>query len=127
MRAQILKAFGSAENFELAQIPKSAVRLGTLLVRLVVTSDNAIDIKIRTGPPIGPELPAVLGGDVAGIAEEVGAHVDSRRRWRRGQYRRTTREGGRNPISGATSPKEPSRQALRNRRSQSHSSQLIKL
>jgi NADPH:quinone reductase len=75
MRAQILKAFGGPENFELAEIPKPEVRPGMVLVRLLATSVNAIDIKIRTGLPIGPDLPAVLGADVAGIVEEVGAGV----------------------------------------------------
>jgi NADPH2:quinone reductase len=75
MLAQILKAFGGPENFEIPHIPKPAVRAGTVLVRLVVTSDNAIDIKIRTGPPIGPDLPAVPGADVAGIEEGVGTGV----------------------------------------------------
>ena len=75
MRAQILRAFGGPENFELAEIPKPEVQAGMVLVRLVATSVNAIDIKIRTGLPIGPDLPAILGADVAGIVEEVGAGV----------------------------------------------------
>src|SRR5271169_6468698 len=75
MRAQILKAFGGPENLELAEIPKPEVPPGTVLVRLLAPSVNAIDIKIRTGLPIGPDLPAVLGADVAGIVEEVGAGV----------------------------------------------------
>ncbi len=32
MRAQILKAFGGPENFELAEIPKPEIRPGTVLV-----------------------------------------------------------------------------------------------
>jgi NADPH2:quinone reductase len=75
MRAQILKAFGGPENFEIADIPKPEIRPGTVLVRLMATSVNPIDIKIRTGLPIGPDLPAVLGADVAGIVEQVGAGV----------------------------------------------------
>jgi NADPH:quinone reductase len=75
MRAQILTAWGGPENFKLTDIPKPEIRPGMVLVRLVATSVNQIDTKIRTGLPIGPELPAVLGADVAGIVEEVGAGV----------------------------------------------------
>ena len=75
MRAQVLNAFGGPENFELIDIPKPMVQPGMLLVRLIATSVNQIDIKIRGGLPIGPELPAVVGCDVAGIVEEVGPDV----------------------------------------------------
>jgi len=54
---------------------QAGVRPRTVLVRLLATSVNAIDIKIRTGLPIGPDRPAVLGADVAGNVEEVGAGV----------------------------------------------------
>jgi NADPH2:quinone reductase len=75
MRAQILKAYGGPENFALTGIPKPAIEPGKVLIRLVATSVNQIDIKIRGGLPIGPALPAVLGADVAGIIEAVGDGV----------------------------------------------------
>jgi NADPH2:quinone reductase len=75
MRAQVLTAFGGPENFRLEDVPKPEVRAGTVLVRLFATSVNQIDTKIRTGLPIGPDLPAVLGADVAGIVESVGEGV----------------------------------------------------
>jgi NADPH2:quinone reductase len=47
-----------------------------VLIRVAATSVNPIDIKIRGGGvPIGPDLPAVLGCDVAGTVDEVGAGV----------------------------------------------------
>jgi NADPH:quinone reductase len=75
MRAQVLKAFGGPENFQLTEIPKPEVRPGMVLIRLAATSVNAVDLKIRGGLPIGPELPAVLGADVAGTIEAVGSGV----------------------------------------------------
>jgi len=42
---------------------------------VAASSVNQIDIKIRGGLPIGPDLPAVLGADVAGVVEAVGDGV----------------------------------------------------
>jgi len=75
MRAQVLTKFGGPENFLLTDIPKPAIEAGKLLVRVAATSVNQVDIKIRGGLPIGPDLPAVLGADVAGVVEAVGAGV----------------------------------------------------
>jgi NADPH:quinone reductase len=75
MLAQVLTAWGGPENFELTDIPKPEIRPGMVLVRIAAASINQIDTKIRAGLPIGPELPAVLGTDLAGIVEEVGAGV----------------------------------------------------
>jgi NADPH:quinone reductase len=75
MRAQLLKAYGGPENFVLTDIPKPAIEPSKLLIRVAATSVNQIDIKIRGGLPIGPDLPAVLGADVAGMVEAVGDGV----------------------------------------------------
>ncbi len=75
MRAQILKAYGGPENFALTEIPTPSIEPGKLLIRIAAASVNQIDIKIRGGLPIGPDLPAVLGGDVAGVVEAVGDGV----------------------------------------------------
>src|SRR5712671_835399 len=46
------------------------------LIRVDATSVNQIDVRIRSGQvPIGPDLPTLLGADVAGTIEEVGAGV----------------------------------------------------
>ncbi len=75
MRAQVLKGFGGPENFELMDIPEPEIRAGTVLVKVAASSVNQVDIKIRTGLPIGPDKPMVLGADVAGTVEEVGPGV----------------------------------------------------
>lgn len=75
MKAQVLTKFGGAENFQLQDIPKPELKPGYVLVKQAATSINPIDIKIREGLPIGPAMPAVLGADVAGRVEAVGAGV----------------------------------------------------
>ncbi len=76
MKALVLTAFGGPENFEMKEIPKPEVREGTLLIKLAATSINSLDVKIRQGGlGIAPDLPAVLGSDIAGTVEEVGAGV----------------------------------------------------
>jgi NADPH:quinone reductase len=75
MRAQLLKAHGGLENFELVEIVRPDVRPGTVLVRIAAAAINQIDVKIRSGLPVGPDLPAILGADLAGVVEEVGPGV----------------------------------------------------
>jgi len=75
MKALVLTAFGGPENFVLRDIPKP-VQPGTLLIKLAATSINSLDIKIREGGlAVCPDLPAVLGSDIAGTVEEVGEGV----------------------------------------------------
>ena len=71
-----LRAFGGPENFELTDVPKQAIRPGMALIRVDATSVNQIDVRIRSGQvPIGPDFPTILGADVGGTIEEVGAGV----------------------------------------------------
>ena len=75
MRAQVLTKSGGPENFQLTDLPIPEVRKGTVLVRIAATSVNPIDIKIREGLPVSPDLPGVLGCDVAGTVEKIGSGV----------------------------------------------------
>jgi NADPH:quinone reductase len=75
MKAQVLRSFGDPSKFELVELPMPQVRPGTVLIRIVATSVNQIDVKILGGLPIGPDLPAILGADLAGTVEELGAGV----------------------------------------------------
>lgn len=64
--------------FEQAEIPKPELSAGHLLIRVEASSVNPMDYKLRqNGPPIAPELPAVLHADVAGVVEAVGEGVDT--------------------------------------------------
>ncbi len=76
MQAQIIRAFGEPDVFEAADISKPAAGPGQILVRQIASSVNPVDTKLRRfGPAFAPELPGVLGCDVAGVVEAVGAGV----------------------------------------------------
>lgn len=76
MKVQLIRGFGPPDVFEAAEIDTPEPGPGQLRVRQVASSVNPVDTKLRSaGPPIAPELPAVLGCDVAGIVETVGAGV----------------------------------------------------
>ncbi len=76
MKAQILRAFGGPERFEPATLPDPAPGPGEVLVRVQAASVNPVDYKIRqNGPAFAPELPAVLGCDMAGEVLALGDGV----------------------------------------------------
>lgn len=75
MKALVLTQFGGPENFELQDLAKPELKPGHVLIKQAATSINPIDMKIRGGLPIGPAMPAVLGADVSGRVEAVGAGV----------------------------------------------------
>lgn len=78
MKAMILPAFGGApDSFQLATLANPAPRAGEVLVRVVAASVNPVDTKIRkNGGPAAPNLPAVLGCDVAGVVVALGEGVE---------------------------------------------------
>ena len=77
MRAITIEKFGGPDVFREAQIPLPELRPGHLLVRVLASSVNPVDCKVRSGmiPAIAPPFPAVLGCDVAGVVEAVGDGV----------------------------------------------------
>lgn len=79
MKKQVIKQFGDVSVFESMESPKPIVKPGYVLVRVMATSVNPIDYKIRSGmfPDISPDFPAVLHGDVAGVIEEMGEGVNA--------------------------------------------------
>lgn len=78
MKAIVLKNYGSPEDaFETIELPDPVPAPGELLIRVMATSVNPIDYKIRGGhlPHLVNSFPAVLHGDVAGVVEQVGPNV----------------------------------------------------
>nr|WP_157395748.1 zinc-dependent alcohol dehydrogenase family protein [Pseudomonas sp. GM48] len=75
MRALVLEHYG-AEFIE-RQVERPVAGRGQVLVRVLASGVNPIDYKIRTGaaPYAMPELPAILGTDLAGVVETVGEDV----------------------------------------------------
>jgi NADPH2:quinone reductase len=81
MRAAILDA--ADQPFRLAELPRPEPGPGQVLVRIAASAVNPLDTKIRAGAAAHAHhpLPAILGLDMAGTVEAVGAGVT---RFRRG-------------------------------------------
>ena len=76
MRAMLLHSFGETPDFRLSDVPVPAPGPGQVLIRVAATAVNPIDIKMRLmKPAFAPELPAILGKDVAGVVEALGPGV----------------------------------------------------
>ena len=77
LKAQVIRTFGEASVFQLADIPVPELKPMHVLLQVKATSLNPLDTKIRSGvfARLAPEFPAVLHGDVAGIVTEVGEGV----------------------------------------------------
>ena len=78
MKAIILDEHGTVDRFKLSEIPNPIVFPGHVILKVRASSVNPVDCKIRNGmlAGIGPELPGVLHGDVAGVISEVGEGVE---------------------------------------------------
>jgi NADPH:quinone reductase len=78
MRVIEIRSFGGPEVLQLAERPDPTPGPGEVMVRVMATSVNPVDTKIRgTGRGVAPALPAVLGADVAGTVAAVGAGVET--------------------------------------------------
>jgi NADPH:quinone reductase len=78
MNAIVINKFGSAsEVFETIELPMPTVAENEILVKVVATSVNPVEYKIRDGTLAGlaGEFPVVLHSDVSGIVEEIGNNV----------------------------------------------------
>lgn len=76
MRAQQLYDYADG-TFKEVSVDRPVAGIGQVLVRIVASGVNPIDTKIRAGiaPYAMPELPAILGTDLAGVVEAVGEDV----------------------------------------------------
>jgi NADPH:quinone reductase-like Zn-dependent oxidoreductase len=78
MKAAVLIGFGGIDQLEVREMPEPKTGPNEVKVRVVATSINPIDWKLREGakrPGMTLELPAILGRDAAGEVLEVGAGV----------------------------------------------------
>jgi NADPH2:quinone reductase len=66
-------------NFRKADIPRPTLQANQVMVRVQASGVNPLDTKIRAGQAAHARqpLPAVLGLDMAGIVEEIGADITS--------------------------------------------------
>jgi NADPH:quinone reductase-like Zn-dependent oxidoreductase len=77
MRAVVQRRFGGPDVLEMAELERPVAGPGEVLVRVAAAAVNPLDWKIREGDVVmyGPP-PFVLGVDVSGTVEAVGAGVD---------------------------------------------------
>ncbi|HTI14829.1 MAG TPA: zinc-dependent alcohol dehydrogenase family protein [Dictyobacter sp.] len=76
MKAMIITGFGGPEVFQQREIEKPTPEATEVLVRVYATSINPVDYKIRqSGEWAGVKPPAVIGYDVSGVVEAIGAGV----------------------------------------------------
>ena len=75
MRAAVLDAYGAP--FRLATVARQAPAPGQVLVRIAASGVNPLDTKIHAGAADHARhpLPAILGIDMAGTVEALGAGV----------------------------------------------------
>lgn len=77
MKIQAVNQFGDHSVFETLDAPKPKIKKGYVLIRVLASSVNPIDFKMRIGnfPQLMGAFPAILHSDVAGVIEEIGANV----------------------------------------------------
>lgn len=79
MKSIVIKNFGGIDVFQETTQPKPNMQPGHVLIKVMATSVNPFDYKMRQGlfPNLVPAFPMVLHGDVAGVVEQVGAGVSA--------------------------------------------------
>ena len=80
MKAVAINAYGGPEQLKFEELPDPMAGAGDVLVRVAAASVNPFDLKLRSGAfkeffPL--TFPAILGVDIAGIVEAVGAGVQN--------------------------------------------------
>lgn len=78
MKAIVIHSYGSPEVLVYEDYPDPVVGAGEVLVRVAASSVNPFDFKVRSGAMkdfIPLTFPAILGLDIAGTVESVGAGV----------------------------------------------------
>ncbi len=77
MKAIRIHRFGGPEVLEIEDLPNPAPGDGEILVRVLASSVNPVDYKLRNGEGAKAEqLPMAMGRDVAGFVERVGPGVE---------------------------------------------------
>src|SRR6185437_10697964 len=78
MHAVRLHQYGAAENLIYEETQRPEPLPGEALVRIRAIGVNPVDWKTREGRGVAetPDSPIILGWDIAGVVEEVGADVD---------------------------------------------------
>lgn len=79
MKAIVLKAFGSVDNFSVEELPLPTIQDNEVLVAIKAASINPVDMKTRSGKAMAARLkdenPIILGWDISGIVTQIGNNV----------------------------------------------------
>lgn len=78
MKAALLKSYGDVDQFEIGDMPTPKPGPGEVLIKIEASAVNPFDLILRQGfmvQLIPLPLPAVLGGDAAGIVSALGDDV----------------------------------------------------
>ncbi|MEA2695658.1 MAG: NADPH:quinone reductase [Acidobacteriota bacterium] len=76
MKAIVLSSFGSADNFEMADLPIPEVRPGEVRIKIQAVSFNPVDYQIRNGQSESRHLRSmILGRDLSGCVAAVHENV----------------------------------------------------
>lgn len=79
MKAAQITEYGDASAVKVVEVDKPSVKEGQVLVEVHASSLNPFDSAVRSGytkDAFPVQLPITLGGDIAGVAVEVGEGVD---------------------------------------------------
>jgi NADPH:quinone reductase-like Zn-dependent oxidoreductase len=82
MKAVLLESYGDVDQLRYGDVPTPVPGEGEVLIRVISTSINPVDYKVRDGAmkdEMPLEFPAVLGYDVAGEVTALGPGVDNLR------------------------------------------------
>jgi NADPH:quinone reductase-like Zn-dependent oxidoreductase len=75
MKALVINQFGGHEQLVIQEVAMPLPKSDEVLIRVHAAGVNPVDFKIRNGSMkmiTGKKFPRILGGDVAGIVEQVG-------------------------------------------------------
>ncbi len=78
MKAIVMNEYGNENVLNYTDVERPKAKEGEVLVKVYAAAVNPADWKIRDGmgEQFGFKLPLILGGDIAGIVEEVGVGVE---------------------------------------------------
>ncbi|HWD98685.1 MAG TPA: NADP-dependent oxidoreductase [Bryobacteraceae bacterium] len=79
MKAVLLRGYGGVDQLDFTDVPDPRPNRGEVLIRVISSSVNPIDYKLRSGAmrsAVHLNMPVILGRDVAGEVTALGGGVD---------------------------------------------------
>ena len=79
MKAIVINEYGDESVLNYAEVERPQPQADEILVKVRAAAVNPADWKIRDGmgERFGFKLPLILGGDIAGVVEEVGSSIEN--------------------------------------------------